>query len=136
MNTLIETAFTKWVTTIYAWVIALILANGAIVHIFNILGKGKMPWAEFPMVWRVMDVVLLIFNIIVIIGLVFRFTWSVYLLFSGLIVLQIIPYTVFRSHFVTSPNDHSTLNGLIATEVVLLFVFAGLLFWQGYGGGV
>ncbi len=132
----IETALSKWITSIFGWLIALVLANGAIVHLLNILGKGKQPWNEFPMLWRVMDVVLLVFNIVVIVGLTMRLPWSIVVLFIGIIVLQIIPYTVFRSHFVTQPEDHATLNGLIGTEVLLLLVYASLLAWQGNGGGL
>ena len=136
IHELVNTALTKWMTSIFGWVVALILANGAVVHVLNMLGKGKMPWRQFPRLWQVMDVVLLVFNLVVIFGLVFRFSWSIYVLFVGLVLLQILPYTLLRSQFVTSPNDHKTLNGLIVTELVLLAVFAGLIYWQGNGGGI
>lgn len=136
MHTLIATAFTKWITSIFGWVIAIVLVNGAIVHVLNILGKGKGPWGEFPVLWRTMDVALLIFNVAVALGLAFRQTWSVYALFAGIVLLQIVPYTVFRSKFATTAEDHATLNGLIGTEIALLIVFAGLIVWQGKGGGV
>ena len=133
---LVESALSKWITSAFGWLIALILVNGAIVHILNILGKGKQPWKEFPMLWRVMDVVLLLFNIVVIVGLTLRLPWSVFVLFIGMVCLQIIPYTAFRSRFVTQPEDHATLDGLIATEAILLLIYASLIIWQGYGGGI
>lgn len=136
IHELVQIALSKWVTSLFGWLIALMLANGAVVHVFNILGKGRGPWSEFPTLWRVMDVALLAFNIVVIVGLTCRQPWSVYVLYIGIVCLQIIPYTVLRSQFVTQPEDHATLNGLVVTEVMLLFVYAGLLLWQGNGGGV
>ena len=136
IHELVQVAQSKWVTSVFGWLIALLLANGALVHVLNILGRGKGPWNLFPPLWRVMDVVLLIFNVVVATGLAFRQSWSIYVLYIGMICLQIIPYTVFRSQFVTGPEDNSTLNRLVATEVLLLVVYAGVLIWQGNGGGV
>ncbi len=133
---LVAAALTKWVTAIFAWLIALMLGSGALVHVFNILGKGGKPWSEFSLLMRVMDVVLLAFNLAVMIGLALLKPWAVFLLFAGIVCLQIIPYTIFRSHFVSQPEDHRTLNGLIATEVFMLVAFAAVLVWQGFGGGV
>lgn len=133
---LVATALTKWVTSIFGWLIALLLAGGAMVHVLNILGKGDRPWNEFPLLLRVMDVVLLAFNLAVVPGLILRMPYAVFLLFAGMICLQIIPYTIFRSHFITRPGDSQTLNGLIATEAILLAIYAGLIMWQGYGFGV
>jgi len=136
MHALIEAAFTKWVTSVFGWLIAVILANGAAVHVGNMLGYGKMPWSEFPFAWKIMDVLLLAFNIAVIVGLILRQPWGVYVLYAGILALQFIPYTVFRSHFAIEPGDATTLNQLLATEATLLIVFAALIYWQGNGGGV
>ena len=136
MHVLIEAAFTKWITSVFGWLIALVLANGAAVHVGNMLGYGKMPWREFPIAWKVMDVLLLAFNLTVIAGLAMRQPWGVYVLYAGILTLQFIPYTVFRSHFALEPGDAVTLNQLLVTEGVLLAVFAGLIYWQGHGGGI
>ncbi len=83
-----------------------------------------------------MDVVLLVFNIVVVFGLALRQPWSVYVLFAGILLLQFVPYTVFRDQFVVEPGDNKTLNGLMATEALLLAVYAALICWQGHGGGI
>ncbi|MBE9032504.1 hypothetical protein IQ266_22455 [filamentous cyanobacterium LEGE 11480] len=121
----------KWITSIFGWLIALVCTNGALVHIFNILGKGEKPWGEFPLLWRSMDVVLLGFNLVIIVGLILRIPWTVLVLFGGMMMLQWLPYTIFRSQFVVKPEDHATLNGLIGTEALILIVYAGLIWWQG-----
>ena len=88
------------------------------------------------MLWRVMDVVLLIFNLVVAVGLTIRQPWSVFVLYVGIVLLQIMPYTVFRSLFITQREDHRQLNGLLATELSLMVIFGALIVWQGNGGGV
>ena len=136
LNELIQVALSKWTTSVASWAIAFLMANGALVHVFNILGKGKGPWAEFPMLWRAMDLVLLVFNLVVAVGLTFRQPWSVFVLYIGIILLQIVPYTLFRSHFATQPEDQRALNGLLLTEVLLMVIFGVLIMWQGRGGGL
>ncbi|MBP0029981.1 hypothetical protein [Roseofilum sp. Guam] len=54
--------------------------------------------------------------------------WSVWLVFSGIIGLQFLPYTMWRSQFILQPEDAQTLNGLLGTEALLLGIFA-LLLW-------
>ena len=79
------------------------------------------------MLWRVMDVVLLAFNIVLAIALWFRLPWSLIAFIIGIVALQLIPYTVFRSHFIETPGQAQALNGLIATHLVLLAILAALI---------
>ena len=116
-------------TGYYAKFLALILLYGATVHIGNMLGLTGTPWLETPLLWRVMDLVLLGFNGVTAIALWQGRGWSVPLTFGGILLLQFLPYTLGRSHFVTGPEDIQTLNGLLGTEAVLLAIFA-LLLWQ------
>jgi hypothetical protein len=46
---------------------------------------------ETPVHWRVMDIILLLFNAIVAIGLWVRVPWAVVAFVLGIIALQIIP---------------------------------------------
>ncbi|MEM7772676.1 MAG: hypothetical protein AAF327_19470, partial [Cyanobacteria bacterium P01_A01_bin.37] len=62
------------------------------------------------------------------IGLCLGLAWSIWLVFGGMTVLQFVPYTLLRSHFILKPEDAQTLNGLLGTEVLILAVFA-LLIW-------
>lgn len=115
-------------TARYAKFMALVLGYGATVHIGNMLGLTGTPWLSTPLLWRVMDVALLVFDGVTAVSLWRGTVWSVELLFSGILLLQILPYTVARSQFVLKPEDAQVLNGLLGTEVLLLGIFA-LLIW-------
>lgn len=115
-------------TAIYAKIMALVLLYGATVHISNIAGFADTPWISTPLLWRGMDVVLLIFNVTAAIALWRGLAWSIWLVFGGIILLQFVPYTLFRSRFILKPEDAQTLNGLLGTEALLLGIFA-LLLW-------
>ena len=97
-------------------------------HVGNMLGLTGTPWSQTPRLFRSMDVVLLVFDLVVAAGLWIRKPWAVVAFAAGLVLLQILPYTLFRRHFVRGPEDVSTLNGLVATELVLLLVL-GVLLW-------
>ncbi|MEM7773358.1 MAG: hypothetical protein AAF327_22990, partial [Cyanobacteria bacterium P01_A01_bin.37] len=99
-------------TSIYAKVVAVVLFYGATVHIGNIAGLTGTPWFSTPLLWRWMDVLLLIFNMVAAIGLCLGLAWSIWLVFGGMTVLQFVPYTLLRSHFILKPEDAQTLNGL------------------------
>ena len=128
LNNTIESALSQPWTSIYAKVMALVLLYGATVHIGNILGLTGTPWLETPMLWRSLDILLLGFDIVVAIGLWQGVVWSVWLVFTGILLLQFLPYTLLRSHFILKPEDAQTLNSLLGTEALLLGIFA-LLLW-------
>ena len=130
LNEILQTALQQPWTRIYAKLIALILFYGGLVHIGNIAGWGETPWLSTPLLWRVMDVILLCFNIITAIALWLAFTWSIWLLFTGMILFQFIPYTLMRSQFILKPDDAQTLNGLLITEIIILVIFAVLIWWK------
>ena len=129
MNTeALNTALQSPWTSRYAKFLALILLYGATVHIGNIAGLTGTPWRSTPLLWQSMDIALLVFDIVAAIALWKALPWSVWLTFGGIILLQFMPYTVGRSHFILKPEDAQTLNGLLGTEAILLAVFALLLF--------
>lgn len=114
-------------TVIYTKLIAIALLYGATVHISNMLGLTGTSWLSTPILWRSMDILLLIFDIITAIALWWGLVWSIWLLFSGILLLQILPYTLLRSHFILKPEDGQILNSLLGTEVLLLSIFIFLL---------
>lgn len=122
------TAFANLWTARYAKLVAVVLAYGATVHIGNMAGLSGTPWLSTPLLWRGMDVALLIFDAIAAVSLWQGLRWSVWFVFSGIILLQFVPYTLLRSQFILKPEDAQTLNGLLATEVILLVIFT-LLLW-------
>ncbi|MBE9048240.1 hypothetical protein IQ255_28280 [Pleurocapsales cyanobacterium LEGE 10410] len=115
-------------TAIYTKVIAIALLYGATVHFGNIFGLTGTSWLDTPFLWRSLDIILLIFDLVTAIALWRGFAWSIWLLFGGIFLLQILPYTLLRSHFVIKPEDGQILNGLLGTEVLLLSIFV-LLLW-------
>lgn len=115
-------------TSIYAKIVALVLLYGATVHIGNMAGLTGTPWRSTPLLWRGMDVALLIFDLTAAIALWRGLAWSVWLVFGGITLLQFVPYTLLRSHFILKPEDAQTLNGLLGTEALILVFFA-LLLW-------
>ena len=128
INKLFTSALQQPWTTIYTKIIAIILIYGATVHISNILGLTGTSWLATPLLWRSMDILLLIFDLITAVALWRGLVWSIWLLFSGILLLQILPYTLWRSHFVLKPEDGQILNGLLGTEILLLSILL-LLLW-------
>ncbi|OKH17382.1 hypothetical protein NIES208_09560 [[Limnothrix rosea] IAM M-220] len=114
-------------TKAYARIVAFVLLYGGFAHVGNIAGWTGTPWLETPLLWQFMDVVLLIFDVGTAIALWFGVAWSVWLLFGGIFCLQILPYTVWRSQFISKPEDGAVLNQLIGTELIILSIFCILL---------
>ena len=117
-------------TAIYTKIIAIALLYGASVHIGNIFGLTGTAWLSTPVLWRSMDILLLIFDLITAIALWQGIGWSVWLLFSGILLLQVIPYTLLRSYFIIQPEDGQILNSLLGSEAILLSIFILLLWWR------
>jgi hypothetical protein len=128
MNAMLNAALQQSWTAIYTKLLALVLLYGATVHIGNMAGWTGTPWLETPLLWRCMDVALLLFDVIAAIALWQGLAWSVWWVFGGILLLQFVPYTLLRSQFVLQPEDAQTLNGLLGTEALLLGIFA-LLLW-------
>ncbi|MEO1396406.1 MAG: hypothetical protein AAFV90_26230 [Cyanobacteria bacterium J06634_5] len=127
-ETALTTLFNPW-TARYAKLMAVVLAYGATVHLGNMAGLTGTPWLSTPLLWRCMDVALLIFDVVAAVSLWQGLSWCVWFVFGGIILLQFVPYTLLRSHFILKPEDAQTLNGLLGTEALLLIIFA-ILLWS------
>lgn len=123
-----ESVFQHIWMSLYARGIALVLLYGAAVHIGNIAGWTGTPWLSTPLLWRGLDIVLLLFNGAIALGLWRGTRWATWGLFGGMLLLQFMPYTLLRSRFISQPEDAQVLNSLLGTEAVLLGLFA-LLLW-------
>ena len=118
----------KWMG-IYLRIISIILAFSALVHLGSILGFVSNPWGgEMTLPIRTLDVVLLVFDIVVAIGLWFKRPWAVIAMVAGIILLQIIPFTVFRHYFMLTPEHGIMLNNLVTLDLIILVILAILLF--------
>jgi hypothetical protein len=118
----------KW-TGIYLRIISVVLAFSALVHIGSTLGFISNPWGgEMTLLIRILDVVLLVFDIMVAIGLWFKRPWAVVALVAGIILLQIIPFTVFRHYFMLTLEHGRMLNNLVTLDLIILMILSTLLF--------
>lgn len=129
MNALAEAVKQPW-AGVYLRFLAVVLVYGAIVHLGNMLGWTGEAWMSTPLHWRVMDGILLVFNAIAAIGLWLKYPWAILWTVAGIILLQFVPYTLFRSAFVRTPEDIQTLNGLLGTEGLLLLILLVLVVWK------
>ena len=126
----LEESFPQYWTGIFLRFLSICLIYGALVHCSNILSLGEVSWLKTPLIWRVMDIILLIFDVIVAISLWFHSFSGMIAFFVGLILLQIIPYTLFRQYFIAKPEDIETLNGLVGTEIVLMTMLIILIIFK------
>lgn len=124
----IATALQQPWTSRYAKLLAVVLFYGATIHIGNMVGLGGTPWLSTPLLWRGMDVALLMFNGVAGAALWRGWAWSIWLVLGGIALLQFVLYTLLRSQFMLTPQDAQTLDGLLGTEALLLSIFA-LLLW-------
>ena len=65
----LEKSFPQYWTGIFLRFLSICLGDGALVHCSNILSLGEVSWSETPLLWRVMDIILLIFDVIIAISL-------------------------------------------------------------------
>ncbi|MFC1784938.1 hypothetical protein ACFL0J_04845 [Candidatus Neomarinimicrobiota bacterium] len=118
----------KW-TGIYLRILSVILGLSALAHIGSTFGFVSNPWGgEITIPMRILDVVLLVFNIVVAIGLWLKKPWAIVALVTEIVLLQIIPFTLFRHHFILSPEHGIMLNKLMASDLIMLSILAILLF--------
>ncbi|MGI9424108.1 MAG: hypothetical protein ACR2PA_13020 [Hyphomicrobiaceae bacterium] len=108
------------------WVVAAFYAYGAVVHVLNMAGVSGFDWARAPLKWQVLDVVYLILDVTVAIGLVLGWRTG-YFAFFAAAVSQILLYTVFRAwiidvpkEFARSPEEISYLDGLVVFHVITI----------------
>ncbi|MFC1760348.1 hypothetical protein ACFLZD_02370 [Candidatus Neomarinimicrobiota bacterium] len=118
----------KW-TGIYLRILSVILGFSALAHIGSTFGLVSNPWGgEITLPMRILDVVLLVFNIVVAIGLWLKKPWAVVVLVIGIVLLQIILFTIFRQYFILTPEHGRMLYKLATSDLIMLAILAILLF--------
>ena len=115
-----------WVATVILWVVAVFYAYGALVHILNIAGFSDFSWIDAPLKWQVLDVIYLVIDVVVAIGLPLGWVTG-YVAFFSAAGSQIVLYTLLRDWildvpeaFARSPQDVEYLDGLVAFHLVTL----------------
>lgn len=128
---MIEQALQSTVTIVVVRALAFILGFGALVHVGNVAGLNGQQWASTPLLWRVMDIVLLFFNGVIGVGLWLKQPWAIMGFVAGIVAFQLVPYTVFRQHFIQTAEHAATLNGMVIFWIVVLAVLAFVVVWRG-----
>ena len=84
---------------------------------------------DTPLQWQVMDILLLLFDLVVAVGVWLKKPCAAVAFPLGLWRLQFLPYTVWQSQFVQTPADTEVSNGLLGTKAIaiaLLVLAVGL----------
>ncbi len=117
---------TQRFATAVLWIVAAFYAYGALVYVLNILGVTGFDWSSAPLKWQVLDVVYLVLDLIVTIGLVRRWP-PAYAAFYAAATSQILLYTVFRdwitsvpAEFARSPEEIAYLDMLVTFHVITI----------------
>ena len=124
----------KLAANIIVWIVALFYLYGAVVHVFNILGLSGFDWRAAPLKWQVLDVVYLIIDVLVVVGLVLG--WKAgFGAFYVAAISQIILYSVFRDWILDVPPEFAvseTQRGYLTSLVIFHLVsmaFVTLALW-------
>lgn len=124
----------KLTASIVIWLVAAFYFYGAAVHVFNILSLSGFDWRAAPTKWQVLDVVYLILDALVVVGLVL--SWKLgFIAFYVAAVSQIILYTLLRNwiidvpaEFAVSEEQRGYLTGLVIFHCVTV-VLVSLALW-------
>lgn len=125
MTGFIDTAERPWFNR-YLKLLALIFAYGASVHVGNMTGLGELPLAQQPLAWRMGDIFFAGLDLAAVVGLWQQKTWGIACYLVGT-ATQFLIYTLFIDVFAFTPEDHTTIYGLLGTEALLFTVF--LILW-------
>lgn len=122
------------IAKIILWCVAGFYAYGAVVHVMNMVGLSGFDWSRAPLKWQVLDVVYLILDVVVAVGLVLGWRAG-YVAFFAAALSQIVLYTVLRDwiidvpeEFARSPEEVAYLNGLVWFHVVTI-ALVGIAIW-------
>ena len=110
----------------FFWLVGALYAFGAVVHVGNILGLAGRPWSATPLLWRTFDVVFLVLDASVAIGVAISSGVAV-AAFVLAAILQIVLYAGFAEHFSHTPEQAAAIRQLLFLNGALLATFVLLL---------
>ena len=115
------------------WIAAAFYAYGALVHILNMLSLTGFNWGEAPTKWQALDIVYLILDVTVVMGLLSGARIGIWAFFCAALS-QIALYTIFREwvldvpeSFRPSPEEIGYLDTLVMFHVITIAVVATAL---------
>lgn len=88
--------------SIILWIIAAFYSYGALVHVLNMLSLTGFDWRSSPLKWQMLDVIYLLLDITVVVGLIMRSMIGV-VAFCVAAASQIILYSMFRDWITDVP---------------------------------
>ena len=92
--------------TIVIRIVAVFYIYGAAVHVANILGFSGYDWATAPAKWQLLDIVYLMLDVTVVVGLVRG--WKIgFVAFYTAAISQIVLYTMLRDWILDVPPEFS-----------------------------
>ena len=112
---------------VFFWLVAALFAFGGAVHAANMLSLSGFDWSSSPVLWRALDVVFLVLNATVVLGVIFRSGRAViaFLLAAG---LQVALYGgPLAAQFGTTPENAAAVRNLLYLSLALLGLFVGLV---------
>lgn len=120
----------RLILNVILWTVALFYAYGAFVHVANIAGLNGFDWPTAPLKWQVLDVVYLVLDIVVAIGLIIGWRIGIVAFFVAA-ASQIVLYTAFRTWildvpeaFARTPEEIAYLDTLVAFHVITIAAVA------------
>ena len=120
---------------------ALVYVYGAAVHVMNIAGVSGFDWFAAPLKWQVLDIVYLVVDAAVVIGVMARRRFAV-LLFIAAALSQIVLYTALRGWILDVPPDFAFLpaevgylDRFVLFHAATLVIFVLLVVRRRFGWG-
>lgn len=117
------------------WIVAAFYAYGALVHILNMLSLTGFVWGEAPAKWQALDIMYLILDMTVVIGLLRGALIGIWAFFCAAIS-QIALYTVFRDWVLDVPDafrrsaeEVAYLDMLVTFHVVTCLLICAAIYW-------
>jgi len=126
----------KRVASIVFWIVAAFYAYGALVHVLNMLGLTGFDWRSAPLKWQALDVIYLILDVLVVVGLILRRRIG-FIAFYLAALSQIVLYTLLRdwivdvpAEFAVSEEQRSYLTTLVTFHCVTLVLVSSALWYE------
>ncbi len=126
----------KLAASIVIWVVAAFYLYGAAVHVLNMLSLTGFDWQSAPLKWQVLDVVYLVIDLLVVVGLLL--SWKAgFFAFYVAAISQIILYTFLRdwiidvpAQFAVSDEQRGYLTSLVIFHSVTILMMSWALWFR------
>lgn len=116
----------SWIA-VFLKCLAVLLFLGGASHLASIGGLIGGAWTAKPLHFQIADSILFVFDLTVGWGLWRKKLWAVFAWIAGVLLLQVIPFTLFMDFFATNAAHRQTLWAMLAIHAVTIGVFVLLL---------